>query len=212
MKICLIGSIALAFLLTSCSNSSDKKATPNKVDTGATKKAVTKNQQPDANTKKPPILNIVDTVSSKRIIVCMSDSAANYERIAIKLAQIYGAKLADVFRKNKITPAGPPMAWYKSQKAPYFFEAGIPVNKRPAKLAKGVFIRETNADSVILVHFFGPYDLIPQGYAAVKEWMKDNKRSFSGGAYEIYITDPLDKKGKPVDPYKVQTDIIMTRK
>ena len=57
-------------------------------------------------------------------------------------------------------------------------------------------------------HFFGPFQLLPQGYDAIKEWMKDNKKTAAGAAYEIYITDPIDKNGKPVDPYKIQTDII----
>lgn len=211
MKSSLITCTALVLLLMSCNNGSDKKADPVKADSSSKKKATTVNQ-PAPNTKKPPILNIVDTVSSRRIVVCMKDSAANYDRIAIKLAQIYGPKMAEVFKKNKIGPAGAPMAWYRNQKAPYFFEAGIPVNKRPAKLPRGVFIRETNADSVIIVHFFGPYDLIPQGYAAVKDWMKETKKSALGEPYEIYVTDPIDKKGKPVDPYKVQTDIVFPRR
>jgi len=43
---------------------------------------------------------------------------------------------------------------------------------------------------------------------AIKEWMKDNNKTATGPAYEVYVTDPLDKDGKAIDPYKVQTDII----
>lgn len=196
----------LIFTLLACNNASKEKKIN---DTGATlKKEVLKDSVALAEIKKPPIINITDSVAVKRIVICIKDSATNYERIAGKLAQIYGVKLAEVFKKNRLKVTGSPMAWYKTHKAPYFFEAGIPVNKKPAKLPKGVFIRETMADSVILAHFYGPYDLIPQGYDAVKEWMKDNKRMAHGQGYEIYITNPLDKKGKPVDPYKIQTDII----
>ena len=38
--------------------------------------------------------------------------------------------------------------------------------------------------------------------------MKDNKKIAAGAPYEIYLTDPIGKDGKPVDPYKIQTDII----
>ena len=46
------------------------------------------------------------------------------------------------------------------------------------------------------------------GHDAIKEYMKDNKKVAAGAPYEIYITDPIDKEGKAVDPYKIQTDIV----
>lgn len=161
--------------------------------------------------RKPPIINIIDTLSPRRIVVYMKDSAATRERVSAKLAQIYGNKLAAVFKKNNLKITGQPMAWYRSQKAPFYFEAGIPVNKRPAKLVPGVQVREMKPDSVIMAHFFGPYDLTGQGYEALKERLKDTRRTAKGKPYEVYITDPIDKKGKPVDPYRIQTDIIFPR-
>ena len=142
----------------------------------------------------------------------MKDSAATFERVSMKLAQIYGVKLADFFKKNALKIAGPPMAWYITSKAPYFFEAGVPVNKRPTKQMAGVKVKETSADSVVMAHFYGPYDLMHVGYDALNEWLKDHKRSLKAPAYEMYIGDPIDKKGKPVDPYRVQTDIVFPRR
>ena len=104
------------------------------------------------------------------------------------------------------------MAWYKGEKAPYFFEAGIPVDKKPAKLPAGVHIKEIGVDSIVVAHFYGPYDLIPQAYDALRDWMKDHKKTAKGAPYEIYIGDPLDANGQPKDPYKVQTDIVFTWK
>ena len=204
----LILYLTFLYSLSACNGDKTKESEKAKTDSSTTKKKSGKNTPPIVAAKKPPIINITDSVSVKRIVVCIKDSAANYDRIAAKLANIYGAKLAEVFKKEKLKPMGSPMAWFKNHKAPYFFEAGIPVNKKPSKLPKGVFVRETRADSVILVHFFGPYDLIPQGYDAVKEWMKENGRTARGTSYEIYITNPIDKKGKPVDPYKIQTDLV----
>lgn len=162
--------------------------------------------------EKSPIINVVDTVQPKRIVVFIKDSAANLERLNLKLAQIYGARLPECFKKNKISIAGAPIAWYTSLKAPFFFEAGIPVNKRPAKLTPGIKVKETAADSVLLAHFFGPYDLKHVGYETLKDILKEHKKKQISPAYEVYITNPVDVKGKQMDPYKVQTDIIIPRR
>lgn len=209
MKCSKIPFFLISAIMLSCGGSNDKQAGK---DSAVIKKQTALPDKPATPGKKPPILNIIDTVSVKRIVVCMRDSAANDERLSAKLANIYGTQLAEVFKKEKLNVTGAPMAWFRNKKAPYFFEAGLPVNKKPAKMPKGVFIRETYADSVVVAHFFGPYELIPQGYAAVKEWMKETKRNMKGIPFEIYITDPFDKKGKPLDPYKVQTDIVFPKR
>jgi effector-binding domain-containing protein len=203
--------IAATIFLTAC-NGGDKKVTQNKTDTLKPVRAVVTETKEKGGTTKPGIINILDTVATKATIIYMKDSAKTFERISIKLAQIYGVKLADILKKNKIQMAGAPMAWYKSQKAPYFFEAGVPVNKKPAKFPANVFIKEINSDSVVIAHFYGPYNLLSQGYDAIKEWMKDEKKTANGAPYEIYIGDPFDKEGKPIDPYKVRTDIVFPHK
>lgn len=158
--------------------------------------------------QRPPIINIVDTVAPKRMVIFAKDSAKTYERIGMKLGKVYGTKLAETIRKNSLKMTGAPLAWYKTTRAPFFFEAGIQVNKRPVKLAKGVQVRELEAGTVVVAHFFGPYNMMSQGYDAIREWIKVNKKSAAGAPYEIYVSDPIDKNGKPLDPYKVQTDIV----
>lgn len=160
---------------------------------------------------KPAIINIIDTISPKRMVLCIKDSAASFERIGMKLGQIYGVKLAEVLKKNNLKMDGAPMAWYKSEKAPFFFEAGVPVSKRPAKLSNGAYIKEIATDSAVVAHFYGPYSLLSQGYDAIKERMKDGKKKSSAAPYEIYIGDPMDKDGNMIDPYKVRTDIVFPR-
>ena len=162
--------------------------------------------------KKSPIINLVDSVAPRRIVLCIKDGAATFEGISLKLAQIYGGKLTEVFKLNALKPTGVPIHSYSTHKAPYFFEAGMPVSKRPTKLLPGVTVKDIPADSVIMAHFYGPYDLLNVGYDAVKEWMKDHKKRSTGTPYEIYIGDPIDNKGKPVDPYKVQTDTVFPRR
>ena len=195
-----------SIFLYACGND-DGKGKPVKDSTASAGRIETK-KEPDSKYQRPPIINIVDTLAPKRIVIYCSDSAATFERISLKLGKIYGTKLSEYLKKNKLKTAGAPMAWYKKQKGPYFFEAGIPVNKKGARSVAGVKIREMAAGKVLIAHFYGPFELLPQGYDAIKEWMKDNKKMAAGPAYEIYLTDPLDKNGKPIDPYKIQTDIV----
>lgn len=197
-----------AAFIISCDNN-DKKDKANTLK-DSTKSVTKKEDKKEADTRpqRPPIVNIVDTLEPKRTVAYCKDSAANFERIALKLGSIYGGKLAEYLKKNNLKMAGAPMAWYTKQKAPYFFEAGVPVSKAGVKAVAGVQIREMAAGKAVVAHFFGPFDMLPQGYDAIKEFIKDNKKTVAGPAYEIYLTDPIDKNGKPVDPYKIQTDIV----
>ncbi len=161
---------------------------------------------------RPPIVNLIDTVARKYIVLFAKDSAASSERISAKLAGIFGTKLPDFIKKEKLTVTGPPMAWYKTNNAPFFFEAGIPVNKKPAKLPKGFYIKNVGGDSAVIAHFYGPYALTSMGYDAISDYLADNKKKRSGVPYEIYVTEPIGKDGKMMDPYKVQTDIVFPYK
>ncbi len=156
-----------------------------------------------------PIINLSDTVSLSCTVLCIKDSAFNSQRLSEKLTHIYGEKLQTLLKKNKATMIGPPMAWYKTQKAPFFFEAGIPIDKKTIKrLPKGVFLKHLKSDSAIVAHYFGPYEETSQAYTALKDWMKSKHKKPTAPPFEMYVGDPLDKDGKPVDPYKVQTDIV----
>lgn len=158
-----------------------------------------------------PVINLTDTASGKYLVLCIRDSAINSARLSQKLAQIYGVRLADVIRKNKLKIIGPPHAWYKSQKAPFFFEAGLPVDKKPAKLGKNIIMKQIGGDSSVVAHFYGPYEQTGMAYEALQDWLKDHKKKLRSAPYEIYVGDPIDKDGKPVDPYKVLTDIVFPR-
>jgi effector-binding domain-containing protein len=191
-------------LISSCNNGKKEPAAAPKDTLIVPVKRTEKADQKE----RPPIINMVDTVAPKRIIIFAKDSARTYERIGLKLGKIYGGKLAETIKKNNLTMTGAPLAWYKTTKAPFFFEAGLQVNKRPAKLTGAVQVRELPAGNVVVAHFYGPYNLMPQGYEAIREWIKVNKKISAGAPFEIYITDPVGKDGKPLDPYKVQTDIV----
>ena len=198
----------LLFLLFGCNSANNTPPIP-EIKKDSIIRIAIKTEQPTV-TKKAPVINIMDTLSIKQIVLCIKDSAANSQRIANKLAIIYGVKLASVIKKNKLKVTGAPIAWYKSQKAPFFFEAGIPVDKKLKKLPAGVFVKQIGTDSVVIAHFYGPYDLTGQAYTALQDWIKDRKKKSIKPPYEVYVDDPLDKARKLKDPYKVQTDIVFT--
>lgn len=196
---------AAAFLFAACGDNEPEKKTA-----GPTKGSTEKKEEAaaTAETKRPPIINITDTLSVKQTIIYMKDSAATPQRLQAKLAEIWNLKLGVVIQKNKLKANGRPTAWYKNNKPPYFFEAGIPVDKKPAKFPSNVFIRDIGTDSITVAHFYGHYDQLPQAYEALGDWMKSYKKKLDGKPYEVYVDDPMDKDGKMKDPYKVRTDVI----
>ena len=64
----------------------------------------------------------------------------------------------------------------------------------------------------MVAHFFGPYNITSMGYETLAAWLKAKKKKKQGEPYEVYVGDPFDKNGKPLDPYRVQTDIIQAYK
>lgn len=199
--------VVMIAAVTSCGGDKDEKTKDAPPPVIFRKDTATHKKNED-EVKNAPIINLTDSVAPKANIIFIKDSAATSVRLGQKLSQIYGTKLQAVIKQNKLKVNGMPMAWYRTQKAPFFFEAGLPVDKKPAKLPKNVLFKTIGGDSAVIAHFYGPYDQTALAYEALNDWLKDHKKKISRPSYEIYVTDPIDKKGKPVDPYKVQTDII----
>jgi hypothetical protein len=195
--------LSLFILITSCGGSSDKPTSTITENKKETEKAVVKEIQ------KAPIVNIEDSIEiNHKNILCIKDSAASNEGLTKKMAFIYSKKLVDVIKSNKLKITGSPIAWFKSQKTPYFFEAGIPVDKAPTKMGKGMFMKSTSSDSAFIAHFWGPNSIKAQGYDALNERVKDMKKTKSGDAYEIY-NFVFDSTIISKDAYKLETMIIM---
>jgi hypothetical protein len=204
MKLLLLTTSTLLLLMaTSCNGNKEPQNTTNK-DT-------TTQPAPVIVTEKAPIVNIEDTLDFKRNVLCIRDSAATYERLLLKLDNIYNKKIADVLKASKLTAKGLPMAWYTNKKNMYFFEAGVPVDSLPNKAAKGMYIKKTYADSCFIAHFFGPINLTTKGYEALGERMTDLKKKKGNSAYEIYING-FQPGAASIDPYKQETSIVMPYK
>ncbi len=199
--------IMITSLVVSCKDNKEEKPMPLplvKKEAEAEKKTVIP--------PKGPIINMVDTVEIKYIVLSVKDSAATSAGLSAKLSNIFTKKMPEAIKNAKINTVGQPIVWYISQKIPFFFEAGIPVDKSPAKLTKGFFIKKTNGDSAFVAHFFGPNVLSNIGYDAVAEMLKDRNKKKAAPAYEIYINNPFDVTNTKVDPYKQQTDIVLPYK
>ena len=162
--------------------------------------------------KKGPIINIVDTVEVARKLLCVKDSAITLERMNEKLAAIFNLKLPEAAMAGKVKMTGVPIVWYTTKKAPYFFQAGIQVDKTPVKIAKGMFMAKTGGDSAFVAHFFGPEDLKNIGYETLNEVCKDHNKKMASDSYEVYIDNKFLSSKEKVDPYKLQTDIVMPYK
>lgn len=208
IKLLSVLGMASIILFTSCSEPEPTQTPPPVV---YKKDSATIQQQ--AVKPQAPVINIVDTIRPAAIVLVMKDSASSSETIGVKMHAIYSEVLMKIIKDKKLTISGPRMAWYKTSSPPFFFEAGYPVDKKPAgKLPKNCFIKELKTDSALVAHYYGPYDLTYQAYEALKEWMSDYKKKSSGAPYEVYIGSMYDDKGKPVNPYRVQTDIIFPHK
>ncbi len=161
---------------------------------------------------KGPIINIIDTIELKRIVLTVKDTAATSAGMSAKLNEIFNRKLPAAARVSNLKIIGQPMAWYNTQKAYYSFEAGLPVDKAPAKAIKGISIRRTTGDSAFVAHFFGPYELTAAGYEALNEMVKERGKKKASAAYEVYVKNPFEVTTVKTDPYRWQTDIVMPYK
>jgi effector-binding domain-containing protein len=202
--------LLLAGIFTACKQKKD--ATVKSTEPAILVRKDTANLKKEVQPARPPIINIVDTVSVKYTIIYIKDTAASSQRISEKLAAIYDQKLPAFIAKNNLKVVGPPIAWYKSNKSPFLFEAGFPVDKKPAKPQKGILVKNIGGDSAVIAHFYGPYSSTFMAYEALTDWLKENKKKTAGLPYEMYVTDPVGKDGKLLDPYRVQTDIIFPHK
>jgi effector-binding domain-containing protein len=162
--------------------------------------------------QKGPIINLQDTIETKKMVLCIKDSSKTRVGMNQKLANIYNSKLPEAIKANKLSIVGDAMAWHTTQKNAFFFEAGIPVNKAPAKMGKGMYIKNTGNDCALIAHFWGPNELNKSAYEALAEMLKDKHKRKTGNGYEIYIGNPFNVTKERLDFYKLQTDIVLPYK
>ena len=99
--------------------------------------------------------------------------------------------------------AGAPAATYKSQQAPFDFEAWASVNAAPKKAEGRIQFKKIDGGKAVVAHFYGPYEINYKGYDKLMDYIKEKGLTLTGTYYEVYVNDPTTVK----DPYEIQTDI-----
>lgn len=194
----------LLFTFFSCSSKKDTdKSESKKIDTTQSLIPV------EAPKAKGPIINMQDSLEVQQIVLCLKDSSSTAAGMYAKLSTIFNVKLQETIKAGKLNTMGAPMAWQTMQNGAYFFEAGIPVDKVPAKMGKGMFMKSTGTDSTVVAHFWGPQDQTKSAYDAIDEKLADVKKTKSSSAYEIYKGDYFSINNEPKDFYKLQIDIVV---
>ncbi len=100
-------------------------------------------------------------------------------------------------------PAGRPLAIYYSPPGETVdFECAIPVAS-PAASAGRIQAGALPAGTAATVTHVGPYDTLPQTWAALTAWMQAQALVGAGAPWEVYVTDP----GAEPDQSQWQTEI-----
>ena len=197
--ICLI-------LATSCKSKKDKiKEQSNNLNAQIVRKDSTIK---DVVFQKAPIINLEQVLLTRQYIIYKKDSANSSGNISSKMRKHTDVELPELIKKMKVEKIGAPMAWFLTESAPFYFETGVEVNKKPTNVPKPYKLRIIEPGKAIVAHYYGPYSNTIMAYEVLNDWLKTNKKQKIAGPYEVYVDSPFDEKGKAKDPYKVQTDII----
>lgn len=152
--------------------------------------------------QQEPRMELEALKTKSMMVLTIVDTAKTMADIGPSLAKDY-AEIGSVMKMNQLNYAGMPLAWYHSQIEPYLIEAGIPVDKKPAKLSGRVKIKQVEEGTAVVVHFWGPYEMTAKAYPMIKKWLEQNNKTAAGAPYDVYVSDPTTVK----DPYQIQTDI-----
>ena len=84
-------------------------------------------------------------------------------------------------------------------------EPGMHVAKTGNAPGGGEVVLDTlpGGEAATTVHM-GPYENLPDAYAAIERWMKANGATSAGAPWEVYVTDPADYP----DPKDWKTEIF----
>ena len=124
-----------------------------------------------------------------------------------KLSELMGSLFGEVYgciQQSGQEPAGMPFSIYHSMDGDAIdLECGMPVAS-PTEGMGRVVAGELPAGTVATVSHMGPYDDLPQTWAALTEWIGSQGLQPAGAPWEVYVTDP----GAEPDPSKWRTDIF----
>jgi AraC family transcriptional regulator len=111
--------------------------------------------------------------------------------------------VTQVTRHQRVEHDGSPFARYHSISDLVDLEAGIAV-KSPIQPEGPVKPSELPGGPAAIAVHAGPYEGLPETYAAIEAWLSNTGRAASGGPWEIYLTDPSEEP----DAAKWLTEVI----
>ena len=158
--------------------------------------------------EKPPIINLMDTFIVRQTVIYVRDSALQSQQIAKKVYRITDSILPAFAQKNNVQITSPKIIWYKSLSSPFFFEVGVTVDKY-VKSNQPVLVKTIGGDSAIVAHYFGPYSNTVTAYDVLYERLKEKNKKKKGDSYEVFVDNAFDSTGKPKNPYRVGTDVVV---
>lgn len=199
-------SLLILCISTSCKTKKEKlKEQSNKLNAEIVRKD---SSIKDVVFQKAPIINLEQGNLTRQYIIYKKDSANSSADISSKMRKYAEVDLPEIIKKLKVEKIGAPTAWFITESAPFYFEIGLEVNKKPANVPKPYKLRILEPAKAIIAHYYGPYSNTIMAYEVLNDWLKSNKKQKIEGPYEVFIDSPFDENGKAKDPYKVQTDII----
>lgn len=125
------------------------------------------------------------------------------EKIASVMGPLFG-ELLGFLQQSGREPAGMPFAIYHSMQGDAVeLECGMPVAGATPGTGR-IQAGELPSGTMATVTHFGPYDNLPQTWAALTQWIESEGLKPAGSPWEVYVTDP----GKEPDQAKWRTDIF----
>ena len=130
-------------------------------------------------------------------------ASATMDKVGEVMGPLFGELYAYIQERGQ-TPAGMPFAIYHSMDGNGVdLECGMPV-AAPMDGAGRIEASELPGGTVVTVTHMGPYDTLPQTWAALTAWMGEQGLQPAGAPWEVYVTDPVTE----TDQSKWRTQIF----
>lgn len=153
-----------------------------------------------------PSLKLEEVMVPARQVMLVSEKCATTE-IGPTLGKLYG-EIGVQMGMQGLTMSGPPFALYDKYATDIVeLRAGIAVNN-PGKSVDRVEYTELPATKALRCDYYGPYSGLREANLAIMDWMKNNRYTFAGSCWEVYVSDPMTEK----DSTKILTQIYYSVK
>ena len=130
-------------------------------------------------------------------------ASATMDKVGEVMGPLFG-ELYGYIQQSGQGPSGMPFAIYHSMDGNSVdLECGMPV-ATPMEGAGRIKAGELPGGTVVTVTHRGPYDTLPQTWAALTAWMESEGLAAAGAPWESYVTDP----GAEPDQSRWRTDIF----